>query len=75
MAVGWSMIIIICLMFAFNLVPIIFDLAHIINLCFIKIHRILMRWLIKNCLGETFKIEPRMYDLIVLEKEEILKEI
>ena len=34
-----------------------------------------MRWLLKNCLGETFKKEPSLHDLIELEKEEISKEI
>ena len=75
MAVGWSMIIFICLMFTFNLFPIIFDLVHIIKLFFVKIYRIVMRWLLKNCLGETFKKEPSLHDLIELEKEEISKEI
>jgi hypothetical protein len=69
------MIILICLMFAFNLVPIIFDLVHIIKLSFVKIYHIEMRWLLKNCLGETFKKELSLHDLIKLEKEEILKEI
>ena len=41
------MIIFICLMLAFNLVPILFDLAHFIYLCCIKIYRKIIKKLQK----------------------------
>ena len=53
--VGWSMITFICLMLAFNLVPILIDLAHFIRLCVIRIYRKiikrLIRWIINFYLG------------------------
>ena len=75
MLVGWSMIVFICLMLAFNLVLIIFDLAYFINLCCIKVYRKfikrLTKWIINTYLGLKPYQEPSIQELIEIEKEKI----
>ena len=46
-SVGVSMITFICLMLAFNLVPILIDLAKCIRLCVIKIYRKIIKRITK----------------------------
>ena len=69
--IGWSMITFICLMLAFNLSPILFDLFNSIKLLSIKFYRKVMRWVIINLLGKMPKKPQTTQELIEFEKIKI----